>query len=176
MSVRRVVTGADASGKHVIVSDEALEPLRAAALPGADMYYLWGADECVAVPNDGMQPSWKQHFPPAEGYRFIVFGLAPATLAGHDGPLTDEQLAEAEQKFPGLLTTFDADDAGLHASVSVDLAIVLQGRILLELDDGEQRELGPGDVVIQNGTRHKWTNPGDTPALIGFVLLGAKPA
>ncbi len=176
MSIRRIVTGEDASGAHVFVSDAALEPLRAAALRGADMYYVWGADERVSVPNDGAQPPWRQHFPPVDGFRFVVFGLAPATMAGHDGPLSEADLREAEEKFPGLLTTFDERHPGVHASQSVDLAIVLRGEVLLELDDGERRHLHTGDVVVQNGTRHAWTNPGDAPALVGFVLLGAEPA
>jgi hypothetical protein len=33
--------------------------------------------------------------------------------------------------------------------------------------------LGPGDVYVQNGTRHRWSNKGDVPAVVAVVLIGA---
>lgn len=45
MKVRRVVTGQDASGKSVFVSDEEVEPVTLELLPGAEFHRLWGADE-----------------------------------------------------------------------------------------------------------------------------------
>ena len=32
---------------------------------------------------------------------------------------------------------------------------------------------GPGDTVIQNGTRHAWRNPYDEPCRMVVVLVGA---
>ena len=46
----------------------------------------------------------------------------------------------------------------MHTTQTVDLDLVLEGEIWLELDDGEEVLLGPGDCVIQNGTRHAWHN------------------
>ena len=34
------------------------------------------------------------------------------------------------------------------------------GTVTLELDDGAMVTLGPGDTVVQNGTRHRWSNAG----------------
>ena len=53
---------------------------------------------------------------------------------------------------------------------------VLCGRVVLELDDGASVELGPGDTVVQNGTRHAWRNPFDETATLFVVLIGATPA
>ena len=47
------------------------------------------------------------------------------------------------------------------------------GRVVLELDDGATIELGQGDTVIQNGTRHAWRNPYDEPGQMVVVLVGA---
>jgi hypothetical protein len=33
---------------------------------------------------------------------------------------------------------------------------VLSGRVALELPGGHRAELGPGDVVVQRGTDHRW--------------------
>ena len=36
--------------------------------------------------------------------------------------------------------------------------------VCLELDNGAEVTLEPGDVVVQNGTRHRWHNRGNTIA------------
>jgi hypothetical protein len=33
--------------------------------------------------------------------------------------------------------------------------------------------LNAGDAYIQNGTRHRWSNPGDVPAVIAVTFIGA---
>jgi hypothetical protein len=33
--------------------------------------------------------------------------------------------------------------------------------------------LGPGDIVVQNGTRHRWHNRGDSIARMLSVTVGA---
>ena len=173
MDIRRVVTGVTEDGRARFVSDEPVKARVAAMLPGLQMFYLWGADEKQSVPTDGKEPSWGNHFPTPDGFRATVCVLPPASLAGHEGPLTDEEVAEAEASFPGLLETFDPDDPGAHTSNTVDIAFVMSGLVDLELDDGEVRHLASGDLAIQNGTRHKWTNTGDTEATLVFILVGA---
>jgi quercetin dioxygenase-like cupin family protein len=61
----------------------------------------------------------------------------------------------------------------MHTTATVDYGVVLTGEPILELDDGAKLTLGPGDTYIQNGTRHRWSNLGDVPALIAITLLGA---
>ena len=58
--------------------------------------------------------------------------------------------------------------------LAVDYAIVISGEIGLELDDGATVRLTPGCVVVQNGTRHAWRNRSSEPAVLAFVLLGAR--
>jgi quercetin dioxygenase-like cupin family protein len=48
---------------------------------------------------------------------------------------------------------------------------MLDGELWLELDDGETVHLNPGDIVVQQGTRHAWRNQGHHPATIVFVML-----
>ncbi|MNC75161.1 Cupin domain protein [compost metagenome] len=61
----------------------------------------------------------------------------------------------------------------MHASPTVDYGIVVKGPLVLELDDGQTRELASGDIVVQQGNIHAWRNPGTEPALVTFVLIGA---
>jgi quercetin dioxygenase-like cupin family protein len=61
----------------------------------------------------------------------------------------------------------------MHTSDTVDVGIVMSGELWLELDDGAERHLTAGDVVIQNGTRHRWQNRSSEPCVMTFVLVGA---
>jgi uncharacterized cupin superfamily protein len=45
--------------------------------------------------------------------------------------------------------------------------------VILELDDGAEVLLSPGDVVVQNGTRHRWRVVGDVPATMAAFIIGA---
>ena len=53
MKVRRVVTGQDAAGKSVFVSDTEVEPIELSIMPGTAFHRLWGSDESPALPTDG---------------------------------------------------------------------------------------------------------------------------
>jgi len=63
---------------------------------------------------------------------------------------------------------------GFHRTNSVDYAIVLSGEIVALMDEGEV-VLKTGDVLIQRGTNHAWSNRTDQPACLAFVLIGAEP-
>ena len=65
MNVRRVVTGHDASGKSMFVSDEAVAPQ-----PHTGFHRLWGGDETPQFPDDGIMPDIHMYFPPIGGFRF----------------------------------------------------------------------------------------------------------
>ncbi len=77
---------------------------------------------------------------------------------------------------PGLAELFEPDNPGMHTTPTVDYGVVLEGEIVLDLDAGETTLLRPGDVVVQNGTRHAWRNPGTRPATVFFVLIGTGDA
>ena len=47
------MTGHDASGKSVFVSDETVEPVAPLALPQFQGHLLWGGDETPQFPDDG---------------------------------------------------------------------------------------------------------------------------
>jgi len=47
---------------------------------------------------------------------------------------------------------------------------VLEGRVTLVLDDHDV-ELEAGDVVIQCGTNHAWSNRSDKPCRMLYVLI-----
>ena len=85
-----------------------------------------------------------------------------------------------DKKFAGYICTgcglgerLEPDHPGVHTTATIDCEFVVSGRCVLEIDNGATRELGPGDTVIQNGTRHAWRNPFDEPCLMVVALVGA---
>ena len=64
----------------------------------------------------------------------------------------------------------------MHRSHSIDYGLVLEGQIDLELDGGDIKHLHPGDVVVQRGTNHLWSNASSSEAAkMAFILIEAKP-
>jgi quercetin dioxygenase-like cupin family protein len=82
-------------------------------------------------------------------------------------------LEDTERKLPGLLAYLDPTDPGMHTTDTIDFEVVLEGTVVLELDDGAEVTLHPGDTVVQNGTRHRWHNAGDSTARVAVFMCGA---
>ena len=104
----------------------------------------------------------------AGGVTWLVVGIE--TVAAK---LRKHGTSDLEAKLPGLLRYMDPSDPGMHATDTIDFEVVLEGTVVLELDDGAEITLNPGDTVVQNGTRHRWKNPGDTPARMAIFICGA---
>jgi uncharacterized cupin superfamily protein len=81
--------------------------------------------------------------------------------------VTRPRFAELAASIPGM----EAD--GFHRTDTIDYVMVLEGEIELELDAGSVR-LGPGDCVVQRGTRHAWRNRGERPVRMAAVMLGRR--
>ncbi|MFT4584840.1 MAG: mannose-6-phosphate isomerase-like protein (cupin superfamily) [Gammaproteobacteria bacterium] len=170
---RRVSTGHRADGKSIVASDGGVEGVPVPGLAGVYLTTLWGADQPSDYPDAGIEPAHHDWFPPIGGVRFIEFVLAP------DSTLPDTSMSEAEineqsdRAFPGLLGHFDPEDPGMHRSATTDMLYVISGRCVLELDDGSATALSQGDVVVQSGTMHRWSNPHEEPCRIIGALVGA---
>ena len=57
---------------------------------------------------------------------------------------------------------------------TVDYAICLEGEIWAVLDEGETL-MRAGDVLIQRGTYHAWSNRSDRVCRVAFILVDATP-
>ena len=81
---------------------------------------------------------------------------------------------EALELAPELAEAMSADGAdGMHATMSVDMSVVMSGTVGLTLTDGSKVVLSAGDTIIQYGLGHAWSNPGDEPAVVGWFNVGA---
>jgi mannose-6-phosphate isomerase-like protein (cupin superfamily) len=160
MPVRRIVTGHTPEGKAIVVSDEAVPPISMGD-GGSAATLLWGRDDLAQFPDDGSQPMMSAAFPLPGGCALAILELAPQG---------DEFHAFVRD---ALVPWADPNEPGMHRTPTIDYDIVLEGTIGLELDDGVDVTLEAGDVVVQNGTRHRWHNRGNTIARLLAVTIGA---
>jgi mannose-6-phosphate isomerase-like protein (cupin superfamily) len=56
---------------------------------------------------------------------------------------------------------FDPGEAGWHTTATIDVDVVLSGRLELSLPDQAPVVLGPGEAIVQRGTHHRWRPVGD---------------
>ena len=61
----------------------------------------------------------------------------------------------------------------MHRTESIDYAIVLSGEITMLLDE-EEVHLKAGDVLIQCGTNHAWSNRSNDICEVAFILIDGK--
>lgn len=172
MKIRRVVTGFDERGRSVFASDTEVEALQLAALPGWKFYDIWGEDAVPSLPRPGTKPPMSTYFPPSQGHRFSFSVIPPEGTPAPDEFDEERAHAEVEAALPGLMAHLEPD--GMHTTDTVDFEIVLRGEIYLQLDDGVETLLRPGDTVVQNGTRHVWRNAGPEPVLLAVFMVGAR--
>jgi hypothetical protein len=171
--IHRVVTGHDVNGKAVIASDELLTGATSWVRPGDVFYRLWGWDAAPTLPDDGSQPTVDDFYPPNGGARFVVITLSPdSTETDPPRAAVSELVAEFARLLPGAARYVDPAAPRFHRTPTVDLAVVLTGRVTIELDSGDRATLSAGDTLVQNGTSHAWINAGPEPARIGLFIAG----
>lgn len=176
--IRRVVTGTDEDGRSVILSDEAApNSFRSDTVPGFGAAQIWHALP-GPVSNDGDEdPAAAGRtipmYPELGGVVFRVADFPPDTAygtTGRDALFSDIGGSHARED------SVHSNDRHFwfHKTDSIDFAVVLEGEIWMLLDEG-QCLLRAGDVVVQRGTAHSWSNRTDRPCRMAFVLLGALP-
>jgi mannose-6-phosphate isomerase-like protein (cupin superfamily) len=172
--VRRVVTGHDARGRSIFVSDGATPHVFSRTKGSAVVHELWETTRTPADNRGSDDAIARGHRlpPPKNGSVFRVIEYPPDA----------ERLAAIarEQAMPddsGRAAATDGNNprhAGFHKTATIDYAIVLSGEIFAMMDDGELL-LKAGDVLIQRGTNHAWSNRTNVPAVVAFVLIDAEP-
>jgi hypothetical protein len=111
--------------------------------------------------------------PPPGVARFLLWTVPPDSRVDRSSAAAIEAMtAEIRQKIPDLLgVRGPARGAGMRATATIDFGVVVSGRVILELEDG-QAELGPGDCVVQRGT---WRSPWEEPCVLAFTMLRTGP-
>jgi quercetin dioxygenase-like cupin family protein len=149
---RRVVTGHDASGKSVVLSDGTPaqnHPMHGSGV-GADFFEMWSAREPVPqlTSAEAREPTEREFtIMPESGHLLRVIDIYPPK----DG---------------GKRTV-------MHRTQTLDYVVVIEGEVVLILDDSEV-VLKKSDVVVQRGTDHAWENRSDKVARMAFFHISAQ--
>ncbi len=173
--VRRVVTGHDAAGRAVVISDGMAPFLhQSPGRPGFWSNDVWRTTATpapiTAVPAEPTLGPRRQ-LPDPMGSVIRINHFPPG-----DAPLDAETI---RREFAGLGNPAASTHATagrhamMHRTQTLDYAIVLSGEIVLVLDESEV-VLRAGDVVVQCGTNHAWSNRSKEACTIAFILLDGK--
>jgi quercetin dioxygenase-like cupin family protein len=171
-----VITGHDAQGKAIVVSDGPATAVRTNPLrPGWQSTEVWRTTESPARIRLSLEPD-----PTAGSHRIMPDPQGTIVRVAHFEP--DSQALrsidpDTSRKIFSAMGNSQASTYGaggrhplMHRTQSVDYAIVLSGELYLVLDDEDVR-LTAGDVVVQRGTNHAWSNRSTERASIAFILI-----
>jgi len=174
--VRRVVTGHDGNGRSIVQEDG--PPPRVATLggeSGTTFHEIWNTRATPApIDRASGEPAEAglSLLPPRGGTRIRILDIPP-----EDGTVAKlpREAVRALFEAIGAGHTLPADPAHplMHRTETVDYGIVLEGELVLILDEGET-VVRAGDVVVQRGTSHAWANRSDRNARIAFVLVDGR--
>jgi quercetin dioxygenase-like cupin family protein len=170
-----VVTGHDKNGRAIVISDG---PAPFVATnehrPGWSATDIWRTSETpAAIVRAPAEPTLgpRRQLPAKRGTVLRINTYPPETNA-------DRQVdAETSRRAFALLGNEQAATFGkggrhpmMHRTETIDYALVLSGEITMILDDQDVL-LKAGDVVVQCGTNHAWSNRSNAPCTIAYVLI-----
>lgn len=149
---RRIVTGIK-NGKSIIEKDEILSNV-SEHIPGLIISDVWSTD---SMPADLAEEKIIENtaFPntPKNGTYFRYVQIPP-----------DKDL--------GIVAAIGQPHPLMHQTATLDYIVILSGEIYLVMDE-EETLLQAGDIVIQRGTSHAWSNKSDKPCIQLAILIDA---
>ena len=157
MQVRRVVAGHDSTGKSIILTDEVLNAASRGQGNNIDGCEIWSTDR-MPVDNGAVAE-------PLQRAGQVKRDIDPHNNYVRTGGGSVIRIIEWK---PG-------HSRFTHRTETVDYVVILSGEIDLELDENEIVHLKQGDVVVQRGNMHTWTNKGIVSAVMAAVLIDATP-
>jgi hypothetical protein len=175
LAFRRVVTGHDGQGRAIIASDGPPERIESLGPHGPTFFEIWNTREtpaAITASADDPSEATLTLVPPPRGTRLRVLDIEPDSeeiFALSD----DEARAHFEKIGAGAASARGRGAAPhpfMHRTESIDYGIVLDGEVTLIVDEGETT-VRAGDIVIQRGTNHAWSNRSGRPCRIAFVLI-----
>lgn len=147
---RRIVTGVQ-NGRSTIAEDQKVENA-VEHLPGLIISDIWNTQKTPAsldfetkIPNTGFPQTPKN----GTYFRYVVI------------PPDKELGVEFKTGEPHPM---------MHQTQTLDYIIILSGELYLIMEEGETL-LQAGDIVIQRGTNHAWSNRSDQPCIQLAVLI-----
>ncbi|MNU18588.1 Cupin domain protein [compost metagenome] len=150
---RRIVTGIE-NGRSTIIEDQQVENV-VEHLPGLIISDIWNTQKMPAsldfetqIPNTGFPQT------PKNGTYFRYVSIPP-----------DKDL--------GVEFKVGEPHPMMHQTQTLDYIIILSGELYLIMEERETL-LKAGDIVIQRGTNHAWSNRSDEACIQLAVLIDAE--
>ncbi|KJJ96183.1 cupin [Burkholderiaceae bacterium 26] len=173
-TIQRIVTGHDADGRAVIVSQGPLPTVvEIAAIPGTVFHEVWSTSGNPVPIDNGADPTVGALMlpPPKQGTRFRFVDIPPDTseFLARGATRMQEAFTQVGDAHASTVRA-DSPHPLMHRTESIDYGVVIDGEMTLVLDDSEVA-LAPGSVVIQRGTNHAWANRSSRPCRMLFVLI-----
>jgi hypothetical protein len=176
--VRRVVTGHDANGNAIVISDApAPFSITNPARPGYVSTDIWRTNATPApVVAQHAEPTLgpRRQMPEKNGTVFRINRIMP-----EGDEIRSMSAAQSKALFAALgneqASTFGKNGRHplMHRTETIDYVLILSGEIYCVLDDSEVL-LKAGDMMVQCGTNHAWSNRSNAPCDIAFVLIDGK--
>ena len=173
--IRRIVTGHNPAGTSVFLMDGPSPWEFNVGRGSVTVTELWETREAPAD-NSGSSDPMDHKFgilPPKNGSVFRIIEYLPDAQRQAEG--YDREAAFRAMGAAHALDRSSPRHPGFHKTDTIDYVIVLEGEIWALMDEGELL-MKAGDVLIQRGTNHAWSNRAEKPAYVMFVLIDAKPA
>ena len=171
---RRLVTGHDAAGRSIFISDTAPERENYMQHHRLRSWEIWNTRNVPAqIEPRASEPSEAGVIiaPPKKGTRIRVCDFEPEPTDAHE---VNREAALKDFASVGGLEAYQGGAEGahpmMHRTETIDYGIVLEGEIYLVLEQDE-RLLRAGDIVVQVGTNHAWANRSDRICRMAFVLV-----
>jgi len=174
-SQRRIVTIDREAGKSSLVIDGPSPDVRTdPARPGFALQRMWVVDGAPAkiVFETLHLPHTLE--PPAQGSVLNVVTFPPD--AAWQGKVGASEVAAWFKAMgsPGASTySPQAPHPYMQKTRTLDFGIVLEGEIVLVLDTQEVT-LKAGEILVQRGTNHAWSNRSGKPAVVAIASHGAR--
>ena len=173
--IRRIVTGHDKAGKAIVISDGPVAHLRTSPeRPGVAFTNLWTTARMPAEVHGSVDPVTPAMTlapsPHGTNFRIVEFGPEQDYIAGVDAAAARAAFASLGGAAHALAEGGKSRHPFMHRTKTVDYGIVLAGEIYLVLDDSEVL-MRAGDICIQRGTNHAWSNRSDAVCTMAFVLI-----
>jgi hypothetical protein len=170
---RRIVTGHNAQGRSCIISDgPSPATLMMPDRPGYRNVNIWRTTQSPAdfeAPDTALDH--RGVLPPKNGTVIRVIDIPP------ENPDPQERERQTRAVFAAMFPdaahkATHPRHPGMHATATIDYALVLQGVLVAILEEGETT-MRAGDILVQRGTMHAWANRSSVIARIAFVLIDA---
>lgn len=172
----RVVTGHDANGQAVVaLNGPTPHNFPIEAVPGAVFHEVWSTASSPVLIDNGDDPTNKplQLSPGPLGSVIRVVDIPPDSVQNQ---VSDEAAAQVFAEIGEVQAstgTAGSRHKFMHRTETVDYGIVTEGELWLVLD-GEEIHLKRGDIVVQRGTHHAWSNRTEEMARMVFILLDGR--